>query len=101
MFECWIIFTETALEAGDFIYGNNWAIHTILYRVCCSEYSWLFVNALFYAVLCIPHSKCIFLTFNQQHYFRKTYENIYTFCSFTQFDSMKLIQLLKNVKKRV
>ena len=37
-----------------------WAILMILYRVCCIEYTWLFVNAQFYAVLCISHSKCIF-----------------------------------------
>ena len=35
-----------------------WAIHTTLYRVCCIEYTWLFVNAQFYGVLCISHYKC-------------------------------------------
>ena len=54
-----------------------WAIHTTLYRVCCIEYTWLFVNAQCYAVLCISHSKCIF------------------FLAFKQFDSTKPIQLLK------
>ena len=83
-----------------------WAIHTILYRVCCIEYTLLFVNAQFYAILCISYSKCIFWHLNNligrnQHCFWKTYENICTFFSFTQFDSMKSIQLLwkKNVYK--
>ena len=31
---------------------NNWAIHTTLYHVCCIEYTWFFVNAHCYAVLC-------------------------------------------------
>ena len=34
---------------------NSWALHMTLYRVCCIEYTWLFVNAQFYAVLCISH----------------------------------------------
>ena len=55
-----------------------WAIHTTLYRVCCIEYTWLFVNAQFYAVLCISHSKCIFLEFKQ-------------------FNSTKPTLLLKNI----
>ena len=60
--------------------GNNWAIHTTLYGVYCMEYTWLFVNAQFYAVLCISHSKCFNnLIARNQHYFGKTYENIYTF----------------------
>ena len=62
--------------------------------------TWLFVNAQFYVVLCISHWKCIFWDLNNliarnQHYFWKTFEKIYTIFSFTQFDSMKQIQLLK------
>ena len=84
---------------------NIWAIHTTLYRVCCTEYTWLFVNAQFYAVLCISHTKCIFfwdlnnLIARNQHYFWKTYENVYTIFSITQFDCMKQIQLLKTYEK--
>ena len=36
-----------------------------LYRVCCIEYIWLFVNAQCYVVLCISYSKWIFLAFKQ------------------------------------
>ena len=68
-----------------------WAIHTSLYRVCCIKYTWLFVNAQFYAVLRIFHCKCIFffLSFKQlitryQHYF---------------WNQPKPIQLLKTCKK--
>ena len=43
----------------------TWAIHTTLYRVCCIEYTRLFVNTQFYAVLCISYFKCIFLGFKQ------------------------------------
>ena len=43
----------------------SWVIHTTLYRVCYIEYTWLLLNAQFYAVLCILHSKSIFLTFKQ------------------------------------
>ena len=57
---------------------NIWAIHMTLYRVCCIEYSWLFVKAQYYAVLWISHSKCIFLAFKQ-------------------FDSPKPTQILKNI----
>ena len=57
-----------------------WAIHTTLYRICCIEYTRLFVNAQCYTVLCI--SKCRFLAFKQ-------------------FDSTKPIQLLKNIWKNV
>ena len=39
---------------------NIWAIHTTLYRVCCIEFTWLYVNAQFYVVLCISYFKCIF-----------------------------------------
>ena len=53
-----------------------------LYRVCCIEYTWLFVNAQFCAVLCILHSKCIFLAFKQ-------------------FDSPKPTLLLKNIWKHI
>ena len=89
---------------------HNWAIHTTLYRVCCMEYTWLFVNAHFFAVLCIVHSKCIFFYYflylnnfiaRNQHCFRETYQNIHTFFSFTHFDSMKPIQLLKTHEKNV
>ena len=50
------------------------AIHTTLYRVCCIEYTWLFVNAQCFAVLCISHSKYIFWHLNNliariEHYF--------------------------------
>ena len=38
---------------------NSWTIQTTLYRVCCIEYTWLFVNAQCYDVLCILNSKCI------------------------------------------
>ena len=86
---------------------NIWAIHTTLYRVCCIECTWLFVNAQFYAVLCISHSKCIFflhlnnLLAENQLYFWKISENIYTFFSITQFDNTKPIQLLKTYEKSV
>ena len=36
-----------------------------LYRVCCIEYTWLFVNGQCYAVLCNFFSKCIFLAFKE------------------------------------
>ena len=55
---------------------------TTLHCVCCIEYTWLFVNAQFYAVLCISHSKCIFLAFKQ-------------------FDSTKPTILLKNIWKHI
>ena len=79
-----------------------YAIHTTLYCVSCIEYTWLFVNAQFYAVLCISYSKCIFfwhsdnLIAQNQRNFLKTYENIHSF-SFTLFNSMKTIQLFKNI----
>ena len=66
-----------------FTLKNIWAIHTTLYRVCCIEYTLLFVNAQFYIVLCISHSNCIFffldlnnLIARNQHYFWKTYEKM-------------------------
>ena len=44
----------------------SWAIHTILYSVCCIEYTWLFVNAQCYAVLYIAYFKrFFFLAFEQ------------------------------------
>ena len=76
---------------------------TSLYRICCIEHTWLFVNAQCYALLCISYSKYIFLYLiarNQQNFW-KTYENIYTLFSFTQFDSTKPIQLLKTYAKNV
>ena len=51
--------------------------------VTCMLY-WLFVNAQFYAVLCISHYKCIFF-----------------FWAFKQFDIVKPIQFLKTYKKNV
>ena len=44
---------------------NIWSIHTTLYRVCCIEYIWLFVNAQCYAVLRITNSKRICLALKQ------------------------------------
>ena len=44
---------------------NIGAIHMTLYRVYSIQYTWLFVNAQFYAVLCISHFKCIFLAFKE------------------------------------
>ena len=87
---CFDIHSIRQLETNT-TFKNIWAIHTSLYRVCCIEYTWLFVNAKFYAVLCISHSKCIFWDLNNliarnQHYFRKTYENVYTIFSFTQYE---------------
>ena len=63
-------------------------------RVCCIEYTWLFVNTQFITVLRILHFKCIFfgllnnLTARNQHNFWETYENIYTFFIHT-FEHMK------------
>ena len=61
---------------------HKWTIHTTLYRKCCIEYTWLFVNAHCYDVLCISNLKNIFLAFKQ-------------------LDSMKPIQLLKNIWKLI
>ena len=65
-----------------------WAIHTALYRMCCIEYTWLFVNAQFYAVFCVFRIPNVyFLAFNQFD----------ISLAFKQFDSTKPIQLLKNM----
>ena len=85
------------------IYKNHkisWAIHTTLYRVCCIEYTWLFVNAQFYAVLCISHSKCNFLAFKQFDSSKPTLllKNIWKHAhifAFTQFGTTKPVLLLK------
>ena len=70
------IFQNFKFHFLQYFYKNIWAIHTTLYRVCCIKHTWLFVNAQFYAVLCISHSKCIFWHLNNlitrnQHYFWK------------------------------
>ena len=67
---------------SDVLLQNISAIHTTLYRVSYIKYTWLFVNAQFYAVLCISHSKCIFLAFKQ-------------------FDSAKPTLFLKNIWKDI
>ena len=78
-----------------------WAIHTTLYRICCIEYTWLFVNIKFYAVLCISHSKCIFLALKQFDSTKPTLISKKHMKTYTHFfhshnnDSMKPIQLLK------
>ena len=57
------------------------------------------LNSMLYCILRIPNIFCFWhlnnLIARNQHYFCRTYENIYTFFSFVQFDSMKPIQLLK------
>ena len=50
-----------------FSHNHNYirAIHTTLYRVCYIEYTWIFVNVQFYAVLCIFFFFFFFLEFKQ------------------------------------
>ena len=70
--------------------GNS---HDIV-RCICIEYTRLFVKSQINAVLCISYAKCIFLLCYSP---KPTLllKHINTFFSFTQFDSMKPIQLLK------
>ena len=69
--------------------------HTTLYRVCCIEYIWLFVNA---QMLC-----CIVYFVLQMYFFfwhsNETNTTFKKHISFTQFDSTKPIQLLKTYEK--
>ena len=81
-----------------------WEIHTTLYRVCCIENIWLFVNAQCYAALYISYSKCIILAFKQfdspkpKLFLKNIWKHIHIF-PFTHFDSMKPIHLLKTNEK--
>ena len=77
------------------------AIHTTLFRVLCIEYTWLFVNAQFYAVLCISYSKCIFFFFWHLNNLiaRKTNitfeKHMKTYTHFFHSHNLIAIQLLK------
>ena len=61
-----------------------WAIHTTLYRICCIEYTWLFVNAQCYVVWCISYFKCIFFWHSNILIARNQYNFLKSFKQFTQ-----------------